>query len=151
MTSAKIRLLLLVLMLISLLLLPPALSAQCEPSPPMGLGTHYKEITTCRTDIGSGLVVTGRVLSAADCTPVAGARINHWQADSKGKYVDRLRACLYSDDEGRFRFETEWPGTPVPHIHIIVTAAGYRKLVTQWVGTEQVDRIMLDFVLVPAD
>jgi protocatechuate 3,4-dioxygenase beta subunit len=151
MTSEKIRLVLLALMLIGLLLLSPVLAAQCKPSPTMSMGTHYKEITTHETDIGTGLLVSGRVLSAMDCTPIAGARINHWQADKKGKYVDHLRAFLFSDNGGRYRFETEWPGTPVPHIHFIVTAPGYEKLVTQWVGSEHVEQIMLDFVLLPAD
>ena len=84
-----------------------------------------------------------------DCTPVANARIEHWQANTDGYYVDRLRAYLFSDEQGNFRFETEWPGARVPHIHFIVTAEGYKQLVTQWIGSDETAQITLDMVLRP--
>ena len=124
-------------------------AAECEPMPSMFEGTHHKPITQQQVNIGQGLVVHGRVLAAPDCRPVPGARIAHWQAGEKGRYVDHLRAWLVSGADGSYRFETEWPALPVPHIHFTVTAEGYRPLTTQWVGDAPVDRIEFDIILPP--
>lgn len=93
-----------------------------------------------------------------DGSPVAGARIEVWEADEDGFYDvqyddDRVagRAHLFSDDEGAFRF---WAITPTPypiphdgpvgrmleatgrspmrasHLHFMVSAPGKRTLVT---------------------
>ncbi|WP_286794040.1 intradiol ring-cleavage dioxygenase [Microbacterium sp. UBA3394] len=90
--------------------------------------------------------------------PIAGARIEVWEADEDGFYDvqyddDRTagRAHLYSDAEGDYRFWGVFP-TPYPiphdgpvgdmlaacarspwrasHLHFMVTAPGYRRLVT---------------------
>ena len=94
-------------------------AADCKASPQMGMGTHFKPITQHKIDIGQGLKVKGVILSAQSCIPIENARIEHWQMNTEGSYVDRLRAYLYSDLEGAYRFETEWPGARVPHIHLI--------------------------------
>lgn len=93
-----------------------------------------------------------------DGHPVPGARIEVWEADAEGFYDvqyadDRTagRAHLFSDDGGSFRF---WAVTPTPypiphdgpvgrmlravgrspmrasHLHFMVTAPGFRRLVT---------------------
>ena len=90
-----------------------------------------------------------RVLAWPDCTPVANARVAHWQAGEDGRYADRLRAWLATDENGRYRFETEWPDMTSPHIHFIVTGSGYQTLETQWIGNERSDRIEFDMVLKP--
>ena len=118
----------------------------CPPTPTMSTGTHFEPITQERVDIGEGLLVQGRILNTA-CEPVAGAKIAHWQANNAGVYVDSLRAFLYSDAKGGYRFNTEWPAAFVPHIHFIVTAEGYRTLTTQWVGERTTERIRFDMVL----
>jgi protocatechuate 3,4-dioxygenase beta subunit len=123
--------------------------AECEPTRPMPRGTHYSPITTEKTDVGSGLLVQGKVLSAADCSAIAGAKIGHWQANSNGKYVDELRAYLFSAKDGSYRFNTEWPAAFVPHIHFEVQAEGFVPLTTQWVGSEVVEQISFDLVLTP--
>ena len=107
-------------------------------------GTHFEPVTSEQVDIGKGLVLQGRVLAAPDCRPVPGARIVHWQAGETGKYVDHLRAWLTSGADGSYRFETEWPALPTPHIHFMVTAEGFRPLTTQWVGDAPVDRVCVD-------
>ncbi len=128
---------------------PPVFAGECEPTPAMSAGTHYKPITLQRVDIGSGLLVQGKVLSAADCSPVAGAKIAHWQANSRGVYVDELRVYLYSGKDGGYRFHTEWPAAFVPHLHFRVNAEGYRPLTTQWVGDEVVDAVRFNIVFEP--
>lgn len=124
-----------------------ALAAECIPTPHRSTGTHYEPVTEQKTNISRGIVVRGRILAAPDCTPVAHARVVHWQANENGEYVDGLRAYLFSDKNGGYKFETEWPNLAVPHIHFIITAEGYQKLETQWMGSERAKFIKFDMVL----
>jgi protocatechuate 3,4-dioxygenase beta subunit len=118
----------------------------CLPTPHRTTGTHYEPVTVQKTDVSKGVVVRGRVVAAPDCRPVADARVAHWQAGENGRYSDRLRAYLFTDAAGRFQFETEWPNLNPPHIHFIVSAAGYKTLETQWIGDDRQDQI--DFTMV---
>ncbi len=132
-----------------ILISPHVLGETCIPTEQMSPGTHNKPITQQKINIGHGLNIKGTVLSAKDCSAIENARIEHWQTNSNSKYVDELRAYLLSDTNGKFEFETEWPGAPVPHIHFIVHAEGYNKLVTQWVGSKKIENINLELVLEP--
>ncbi len=121
---------------------------QAYPAP-RTTGTHYKPVTEQRVDVSSGVTVHGRILAAPDCKPVANAKVAHWQAGEDGRYSDRLRAYMFSDAEGRYRFETEWPALRTPHIHFIINAEGYQVLETQWVGDNRAQDIEFDMVLRP--
>jgi hydroxyquinol 1,2-dioxygenase len=101
--------------------------------------------------------VSGRV-TGTDGLPVAGARVEVWEADEHGfydvQYADGRRAArahLFTGADGNYRF---WGLTPTPypiphdgpvgallaatnrspmrasHLHFMVTADGYRRLVT---------------------
>ena len=101
--------------------------------------------------------VAGTVRDTAG-RPVAGARIEVWEADDEGMYDVQYtdghlagRAHLFTDEDGRYRF---WGLTPTPypipddgpvgklltasgrspmraaHLHFMVTAEGMRRLVT---------------------
>ena len=101
--------------------------------------------------------VSGTVTST-DGTPIAGARVDVWEADEDGLYdVQRggdertARGWFETDELGRYEF---WGLTPTPypiphdgpvgellvatsrspmrasHLHFMVTAPGYRRLVT---------------------
>jgi len=138
------------LVLFLILLFQPllAVAADCTPTRQTFLGNNYKPITTQKTDVGEGLRIQGRVLARKNCQPIAGARIEHWQANAEGNYVDRLRAYLLSAEDGGYRFNTDWTG--LNHIHFIVTAQGYKKLTTLWAGERPQDnQINLNFVLEP--
>ena len=143
------RIAVLICITMSLFTFGGAPAADCTPTRSMSSGTHFKPITQQKIDIGQGFKVQGRVLSATDCTPIAGARVAHWQAGENGHYQDRLRAYLLSDDTGRYAFETEWPATMVPHLHFRVSAAGYKEISTQWIGDDRVANITFDIVLQP--
>jgi protocatechuate 3,4-dioxygenase beta subunit len=125
-----------------------AVIADCSPTPHRTTGTHYKPVTLEKTDVSKGVMVTGQVIAAPDCKPVANAKVAHWQAGEQGRYLDRLRAYLFTDSQGRYRFETEWPDMQTPHIHFIVTADGYKTLETQWIGDERQKEIVFNMVLI---
>ena len=107
---------------------------------------------------GSPCYVSGTVRSA-DGTPLPGARIEVWEADEDGfydvQYADldepRGRGYLTTEDDGRYWFWSVKPEAyPIPadgpvgrmlaatgrspmraaHLHFMVSAAGYRTLVT---------------------
>jgi hydroxyquinol 1,2-dioxygenase len=107
---------------------------------------------------GEVCVVNGRVLSTGG-EPIAGARIDVWQADDAGMYdvqYDGLadargRGHVFSNSEGRFWFRTIRPRSyPIPtdgpvgqllraarrspmrpaHIHFRIAADGYETLTT---------------------
>jgi hydroxyquinol 1,2-dioxygenase len=123
-----------------------------EGSPDVGLGGDVAGGAT-----GEPCWVEGTV-SGTDGSPVAGARIEVWEADADGLYDvqyadDRVagRGHLHADDDGRYCF---WAVTPTPypipddgpvgellratgrspmrasHLHLMVQADGFRSLVT---------------------
>ena len=49
-------------------------------------------------------MLTGVILSALDCRPIRGARVELWQANAKGRYVRATSATVLADRSGRFRF-----------------------------------------------
>ncbi|MCA1847408.1 MAG: hypothetical protein LC704_00215 [Actinobacteria bacterium] len=98
------------------------------------LGPFYEPNAPERTSVGSGYVLSGSVLAAGGCEPVRDARIEFWLANPEGEYDDAHRATVFAGERGRYRFESNVPvsyGGRPPHIHIRVTAPGYRNLVTQ--------------------
>ncbi len=84
---------------------------------------------------GMPILVSGRVFDEA-CNPVAGAKVDFWQADASGVYDNRgytLRGYVVTDEDGAYAVETiepgVYPGRP-PHIHVKVFAADGRELIT---------------------
>jgi hydroxyquinol 1,2-dioxygenase len=129
-------------------------------------------------------------VTGIDGRPVPGARVDVWEADDQGHYDVQYpdarlsgRAHLFADDHGRYYF---WGVTPTPypipddgpvgdlltaaargpwrpaHLHFMVTAPGYRRLVTHIFasGDEYIDRdavfgvkdsLIVDYVTQPED
>ena len=135
----------------ALIVAPAAYAQQCRVTSRDALGPFYKsnapaQAELCASGSGGGekLSVSGRVIGAPDCAPLAGALVEVWQADARGDYTQvgakqddagcLLRASLKTDAEGRYSFRTvlpgEYPGRP-RHIHYRVSAKGYATLVTQ--------------------
>jgi protocatechuate 3,4-dioxygenase beta subunit len=85
---------------------------------------------------GQPIELVGFVLSRA-CRPLAGALLDFWHADDKGRYDNsgfRLRGHQFSDVEGRYRLLSIVPGAYVGrtrHIHVKVQPRGGRVLTTQ--------------------
>jgi len=143
--SGKISILMFAVLLT--LIVPTGFAGQCISTPHRTTGTHYEPVTRQQGNISKGLVVRGQVLAAPDCLPVKNAKVAHWQAGEDGYYQDRLRAYLFTDEQGQFEFETEWPNLNPPHIHFIVTARDYKKLETQWIGQSRKKTIDFNMVL----
>jgi protocatechuate 3,4-dioxygenase beta subunit len=123
----------------------------CSPTRPDGLGPFYEPGAAVRSIVGQGYVLSGVVRSSAVCSPIAGARIEFWLAGPDGRYDDDHRATVISDDLGKYRFESNFPpgyGSRPPHIHIRITAAGHKALVTQHYPAAGSKEGALDLVLV---
>jgi protocatechuate 3,4-dioxygenase beta subunit len=98
------------------------------------LGPFYEPGAPVRKSVGSGYVLSGAVLTAAECKPVSNAHIEFWLANPRGEYDDAHRATVFAGQRGEYRFESNVPvsyGDRPPHIHVRVTAPGYEELVTQ--------------------
>lgn len=124
----------------------------CTPTEPDMLGPFYKPNAPVRSKVGEGYVLSGVARSAATCTPIKGAQIEFWLAGPDGDYDDRYRARMFTDAAGTYRFESPFPepyGGRPPHIHIRVSAEGYRPLVTQHYPVEHQKQGKMDLVLIP--
>jgi len=124
----------------------------CPPTQPDQLGPMYVPGAPVRAKVGEGYVLSGMVKSAADCSPIAGARLEFWLVNPKGAYDDDHRATMYSDKNGAYRFESNFPPSYLwrpSHIHLKVTAPGHQTLVTQHYPVKGTKQATFDLVLVP--
>ncbi len=124
----------------------------CEPTRPDMLGPFYEPDAPVRTSVGSWYVLSGAVLGADGCEPVSDARIEFWLANPRGEYDDAHRATVLAGERGRYRFESNVPvsyGGRPPHIHLRVSAPGYRDLVTQHYPDAGQREANFDLVLKP--
>jgi protocatechuate 3,4-dioxygenase beta subunit len=112
----------------------PHAAPACRPTPPDALGPFYEPGAPVRSKVGMGYVLTGRVLATRTCRAVPRARIEFWLANPSGEYDDAHRATMFSSATGSYRFESNRPppySSRPPHIHVRVSARGFRTLVTQ--------------------
>lgn len=124
----------------------------CEPTRRDALGPFYEPDAPVRSKVGEGYVLSGTVKSALDCSAIKRAKIEFWLTGPGGDYDDDHRATLYSDDSGRYRFESNPPpayGRRPPHIHVRVSAEGFRTLITQHYPVAGKKEATQDLVLIP--
>jgi hypothetical protein len=131
---------------------PMALGIDCEPTRWDALGPYYKPGAPVRSSVGTGYVLSGIVLSSGDCNAIPGAMVEFWLAGPDGRYSDEYRATVFSDSEGQYRFESDYPGLypgRPPHIHIRISAKGYKTHVTQHYPAKNSTADTLRLVIVP--
>lgn len=109
--------------------------ATCKPTPEDAFGPFGRVTPPLRAKIGTGHVLTGVVLSALDCKPIRGARVEFWQSNKQGVYTRSTSGSVRTNSLGRFRFEGPYPasyeGRP-GHIHIRVVAKFHELLLTRY-------------------
>jgi protocatechuate 3,4-dioxygenase beta subunit len=101
------------------------------------------------------------VVVNALCEPIAGARLDFWQADGAGEYDNagyRLRGHQSTDVDGAYRLETVIPGIypgRTPHIHVKIFAPDGRELLTTQLYftsvSEQLPDALFDAALLARD
>lgn len=132
---------------------PPEAISDCRPTPYDEIGPFYRPDAPVREAVGEGYLLTGTVQSAGDCRPLPKARIEFWLVNPQGQYDDAHRATVFSDAQGRYRFQSNRPTDYVnrrPHIHIMVTAEGHEQLITQHYPQENTTGGVFDLVLADA-
>ncbi|MGZ8793979.1 MAG: dioxygenase family protein [Gaiellaceae bacterium] len=111
----------------------PEAASRCVPTRADALGPFYEPGAPVRSKVGSGYVMSGRVLTVG-CRRIARARIELWLVNPRGQYDDAHRATVLAGRDGRYRFESNRPiayESRPPHIHVKVGARGFQTLVTQ--------------------
>ncbi|UPJ48858.1 intradiol ring-cleavage dioxygenase [Bradyrhizobium sp. 200] len=105
-------------------------------------GPYFKPSSPERVELleagmaGQPIELVGFVLTRA-CKPIAGALLDFWQADDKGRYDNsgfRLRGHQFTDAEGRYRLRSIVPGLypgRTRHIHVKVQPRDGSVLTTQ--------------------
>ena len=127
---------------------------KCEPTPADYLGPYYEPDAPVRSRVGKGYILEGVVMSSTDCSPIANARIEFWLTNPAGSYDDDHRATIFSDGTGEYRFESNIPpdysGRP-PHIHIRISADGFKALATQHYPADGQTTGEFDIILIPIE
>lgn len=127
-------------------------SIGCTPTPPDAIGPFYKPKAPVRSSVGKGYKLRGRVLSSRDCSIIPRARIELWMAGPEGEYKDDYRATVIPENSGEYQFESHVPPSYLkrpPHIHIRVTAKGFKTLITQHYPETGGSSDEFDLVLIP--
>jgi protocatechuate 3,4-dioxygenase beta subunit len=105
-----------------------------------------------RASVGKGHILRGIVRSSVGCTPIADAKLVFWLAGPDGNYGPAYEAAVFTDERGRYRFESTFPGTyenTAPHIHMYVEATGYIAIETVFLPKAGTMRGVYNIVLEP--
>ena len=127
--------------------------ASCPPTRADALGPFYEPGAPVRSKVGTGYILRGVVRAARTCRAIPRARIEFWLVNPRGQYDDAHRATVIARRDGSYRFQSNKPiayESRPPHIHIRVTARGYRALVTQHYPRRGRSSAVFNLVLVRA-
>jgi len=93
----------------------------CIPTFDDGVSPSYKPDAPIRSTVGKGHILTGVVLSSIDCMSIQYAKIELWPEYPDLGHPDEFRSTIYTDAEGKYRFECNLP----EHIHMRISAPGF--------------------------
>jgi len=131
----------------------PSTTARCPLTQGAGGDPFYKPNAPVRSRVGTGFVLSGMVRSGIDCAAMQGARVEVWLRAPDGQYDDVHRGTVITDGNGRYRFESNFPGGGggffQPHIHLRVAVPGYKTLVTVYLPQAGATTGTFDLVLEP--
>ena len=127
---------------------PRAPGAGCAASydAPDPLSPSFRPGAPVREVVGSGHVLTGTVRSAADCAPVAGARVELWPEIAGQGHPDDQRATVVTGADGGYRFQSD----PPEHIHMLISAEGFEAVASNRYHPEGRAAGRFDVLLVPS-
>ena len=135
-----------------------AQAASCVLTEDAGEGPFYLDTDLVRAEVidgqpGAPLEIAFEVTRARDCAPLAGARVDLWQANAVGLYSGYarqqgvggiaaeaavgqqwLRGTQTTGGDGRVRFSTifpSWYGGRTPHLHFKVWVGGDEVVASQ--------------------
>lgn len=124
----------------------------CTPTVEDEMGPFYKPGAPYRHSVGTGYLLFGTVKSAEDCSPIPAATVELWMTGPEGRYGDEWWATLFSAKNGTYYFTSHAPtefGSRRPHIHIRVTAEGFKPMVTQHYPVKDAGEGQFDLILIP--
>ena len=119
--------------------------SRCAPTLDDGVSPSYRPGAPVRSVVGRGHTLTGVVRSSRGCRPIAGAQLELWPEEGQRGHPDASRATLFTDQDGRYRFECN----PPDHIHMRISAPGHRTIGVNSYHPEGRTAGSLDLVLAP--
>jgi len=135
---------------------PGSVAAASAPKCPITangyMDPNYTPNPPVRSHVGGGgFVLTGIVRSGIDCAPLSRVRVEIWHAGPTGSYDMVHRGTVITDAAGRFRFETDFPGSSFgqPHIHIRVAVGGFKTTATAFLPKPGTKAGEIEIVLEP--
>jgi protocatechuate 3,4-dioxygenase beta subunit len=117
----------------------------CKPTFDDGVSPSYKPDAPERTVVGQGHILTGFVRSSVNCEPIGEAKLEFWPEEGELGHPDSSRATFFTDQQGYYRFECN----PPEHIHMRISAPGYRTIGVNSYHPEGQAEGIFDIVLVP--
>jgi hypothetical protein len=124
---------------------------KCPITPSGYMDPNYTPNPPVRSHVGSGFVLSGVIRSGIDCSALPRARVEIWHAGPNGSYDMIHRGTVITDAAGRFRFETDFPGSSFgqPHIHLRVAVPGFKPTAVVFLPTPGTKTGELEIVLEP--
>ena len=120
-------------------------SRSCTPTLDDGVSPSYKPDAPERTVVGQGHVLTGVVRSSDGCQPIPHAKLEFWPEEAGLGHPDSSRATFFTDENGGYHFESN----PPEHIHMRISAHGYRTIGVNSYHPEGKTEGTFDIVLMP--
>ena len=133
----------------------PANGKSCRPSSiSEAPNDSYRPGSPVRSSSGKGHVLSGAVLVRETCRAIARARIEFFQSGPSGQYSNGPswagRATVVTRADGSYRYESLFPSGGRPHIHMRVSAPGFKMLHTTYFAKPGRTNVRFSFVLEPA-